>query len=186
MISLDEQPHKIKRWEKKVEEYKKQLEAFKKKMNPVTDASTWPKTVEEAAEIVYKPLSDEFKHDFISKEQQKSIAEFHSTMGRRIRNMFGLWNGNEALLFDAGTQIPDSASWGIMEVIYDKCVEYDKYRRRHGGPICKTDGCSYPPPVRGVCTCRYCGKQTNVYSKRTDTTIKPEGTFSFLNFSRRG
>ena len=78
-------------------------------------------------EIVYKPLSTEFKLDFTSESKDETLPQFHSTMGRRIRNMFGLWQDNEKLKNDAyfhyAVKHPDDISHVIMSMIYDKCKE---------------------------------------------------------------
>ena len=83
----------------------------------------FPTTVEEAAQIVYKPLSHEFKLDFTKESKEQTLPQFHSTMGRAIRNKFGLWNDNSILLLATGKSHPDDASWVIMGEIYDKCAD---------------------------------------------------------------
>lgn len=126
----------------------------------------WPVTVEEAAEIVYKSLDTKFKNEFIKESKKKTLLRLYSIISRQIPNMFGLWQRNTALMKDAKVSRPDDCSWIIMEAVYNKCLKYDKTRRRHSSIVCKVDGCFYYPPVKGVHTCKYCGKQVNVYSQK--------------------
>jgi len=84
----------------------------------------YPTTIEEAAEIVYKPFSNKFYFKFIRESKEKTLLLYHSSMGRRIRNKFGLWQENEALLQG---KHPDEVSWDIMSLVYDKCFDELRY-----------------------------------------------------------
>jgi len=82
-----------------------------------------PTSVAEAVEVIYKPLNKKFKKEFISGEKEKTLAQFHSTMGRHIRNKFRLWYSNKPLEEDSGHTHADEISWVIMGALYDKIKE---------------------------------------------------------------
>ena len=58
-----------------------------------------PKTVEEAVDILISkmPLIDKTS---IAKMEEHELIGLHPSLGNYIRNAFGLWSGNEALLQD--------------------------------------------------------------------------------------
>ena len=61
------------------------------------DEKDWPKTVEEAADVVISWWSDEDREKFKDWPKEKLIA-FHHGLGTAIRNEFGLWNENIELI----------------------------------------------------------------------------------------
>ena len=47
------------------------------------------------------------------------LYKYHHGWGTGIRNQYGLWRGNRALLEDIGTSHPDATSVVIMEAVGD-------------------------------------------------------------------
>jgi len=84
---------------------------------------TYPTTVEEAAAIVFKPLSDEFKKEFIKEGKEETLPQYHHTMGRHIRNKFRIWFTGNPLYKATGQDHADDVSGIIMGAVYDKCVK---------------------------------------------------------------
>lgn len=49
---------------------------------------------------------------------QDFAGKFHLSIGAKIRNDYGLWNGNEALLNDCKVAHPDDASSVILQRLW--------------------------------------------------------------------
>jgi hypothetical protein len=77
----------------------------------------WPKTFEEAVERVIITLTAEQKEQ-VRQTPEDQLLHFHENMGRWIRNMFGLWGGNKALIEALGRQHPDTASTLIIQAVW--------------------------------------------------------------------
>lgn len=80
------------------------------------------KTVDEVVDILITRLSPE-DLNYLKNSTQADRYWLHFGLGMGIRNSFGLWKGNEALLKDAcGGQIchPDEASSVIIERLLKK------------------------------------------------------------------
>ena len=58
---------------------------------------SWPKTVDDAVQILLVNLSEEDK-ETIQNTPPEKLAMFHHGLGTYIRNQFGLWQGNKALV----------------------------------------------------------------------------------------
>ncbi len=69
---------------------------------PNTESEAWPKTVEEAVSILVTKITDEEDRRFLRGLSDDGLLIEHHNLGRAIRNNFGLWQGNAALLRDAG------------------------------------------------------------------------------------
>jgi len=72
-----------------------------------------PKTVEEAIEFLDKELNKEDKEFLI----ERGAASVHHSLGRWIRNNWGLWKSSElkGLLMEKGYSEPDEMSNYIIE-----------------------------------------------------------------------
>lgn len=87
-----------------------------------SDKENWPTTLEEAVSVIFSHLSAEDK-ETLRQTPKEDLILYHMSWGMGIRNEFGLWAGNEALLKSAcgGTPChPDTASMRIMEGVWDK------------------------------------------------------------------
>lgn len=99
-----------------------QTDTVKKRDAYEYDPANPVKTVDEAVDIIMAQLE---KNDieYLKNSSEKDRYLLHFGLGMGIRNSFGLWKGNEALLKDAcGGQIchPDEASSVIIEKLLTK------------------------------------------------------------------
>ena len=81
----------------------------------------WPLTVDAASDKVMAQLSDEQKAE-LRATSKENLNNYHFGLGMTIRNQFGLWQGNWALLesaCDTPCQ-PDDASAVIIERTWEK------------------------------------------------------------------
>jgi len=85
-------------------------------------AEEWPRTVDEAASRVLAKVAETHKQELIRLRlpKDKFVAPHHEAWGRQIRNDFGLWEGNEALMTACRAAHPDDASRAIIEAIWEK------------------------------------------------------------------
>ena len=77
----------------------------------------WPRTVEEATARLLAVMSDKDK-ELVRKTAEEDLIGFHHGWGMGIRNDFGLWQGNDALLKSCGEQHPDDASMVIIRSVW--------------------------------------------------------------------
>ena len=82
----------------------------------------WPKTLNEAVEILISELSSTDK-ETIKAMKKEDLIRFHFGWGTRIRNEFGLWAGNTALLKSCNASHPDDASGVIIESVWKRLQE---------------------------------------------------------------
>ena len=54
------------------------------------------------------------------------LIKFHGTLGATIRDSFGLWKGNRALLTDCNAKNPDEASMVIIEEVWARLQKEGK------------------------------------------------------------
>lgn len=110
-----------------------------------TEQAAWPLTVEQAVDHI---IGGSAPHDldYLAFLPQDALGGFHHTWGQGIRNGFGLWKGNTALLADCRRVVeqqgkdpdafykeqgypvplpmhPDDASGVIMEMVWQKAKE---------------------------------------------------------------
>ncbi|MGM0442290.1 MAG: DUF6794 domain-containing protein [Elusimicrobiota bacterium] len=88
-------------------------------------SKNWPVTVEQATEKLIKDLPEEDKNTLRSTPKE-DLIKFHFSLGRHIRNSFGLWQGNGALMKATGKQHPDDASMVIIENTWKKLNTQEK------------------------------------------------------------
>lgn len=79
----------------------------------------WPKTVEQAVERVIATLTAE-QRERVRQTPEDQLICFHENMGRWIRNVFGLWGGNNALIEALGRRHPDDASTLIVQNVWKR------------------------------------------------------------------
>ncbi|OLP20086.1 hypothetical protein BST81_02280 [Leptolyngbya sp. 'hensonii'] len=82
-------------------------------------AEPWPQTLEEAVESIMAELSQEDKIT-VRNTPREDLIRFHHGWGTGIRNSFGLWQGNQALLQACNSTFPDDASMVIIEAVWEQ------------------------------------------------------------------
>lgn len=79
----------------------------------------WPATLDEAVDQIVSGLSDEDKAR-VRGTPREDLIMFHHGWGTGIRNSYGLWGGNNALLESCGGGHPDDASMVIIEAVWER------------------------------------------------------------------
>ena len=76
----------------------------------------WPRSIKEAVSLLLKGLSQHAKLG-LKQATGEDLAVLHATLSTTIRNDFGLWSGNTALLKACGSEAihPDDASMVIIK-----------------------------------------------------------------------
>lgn len=87
---------------------------------PEASASTsWPGTVDEAVDRLLGELPAD-RVDWIRRIPKDAvISQLYMGYGTGVRNQFGLWGGNDALLTSCGTDDPEGCSSVILERLWD-------------------------------------------------------------------
>ena len=87
--------------------------------------NSWPKTVDEAVDKFIASLNEEDINFIKTHKQNESLTSIQVSidMGRGIRNRFGLWKDNDALMEDSGESHPDDASGIILDKVWDQLYE---------------------------------------------------------------
>ena len=83
------------------------------------EEESWPKSVGEAAERVLQLMSEEDRAR-LRRTARGDLIQFHFTLGLFIRNNFGLYAGNDALLRSSGCFEADGCSSAIIERAWEK------------------------------------------------------------------
>lgn len=73
----------------------------------------------QAVELLIGKLSPEDR-ETVKNTPFDKLVRFHHGWGTGIRNAFGLWGGNAALLADCGCTHPDDASMVIIEAVWKR------------------------------------------------------------------
>lgn len=81
------------------------------------EKKAWPKTVDEAVTRIVTALPEKDRK-IIRETARKDLIRFHHGWGTGIRNDFGLWRGNDALMKDCKAQHPDEASSVIIDAVW--------------------------------------------------------------------
>ena len=83
----------------------------------------WPVTVNATVSDIISQLSEEDKK-VIRDTPREDLIGFHHGWGTGIRNYYGLWRGNEALILDACGKPchPDTASVKIIEAVWRRLM----------------------------------------------------------------
>lgn len=79
----------------------------------------WPTSVESVVKDLLGSLSDKDK-EVVRNTEREDLIKFHLGWGMGIRNYYGLWRGNDALVRDACGRPchPDDASMIIIEAVW--------------------------------------------------------------------
>jgi hypothetical protein len=85
---------------------------------------SWPQTVEAAVVRIMTELTDASKAD-IANLPESQLCLLHFGLGMYIRNTFGLWQGNQALLDSCskaggGFVHPDDANTVIIKALWQR------------------------------------------------------------------
>jgi len=99
--------------------------ALPRKIEMSTIENQYPKTVAEAVELLHTNMSlnEEF---MLAAMDEVDIIDLHSSLGHDIRENFGLWAGNEALLESCRSESGnpdlhiDDASMVIVKALWQK------------------------------------------------------------------
>lgn len=88
---------------------------------PRDEGERFPVTINEAVDIIVGGMTDEDKIQILGKSRDDLII-YHHGWGTGIRNEFGLWRGNTALLDDCGGSDihPDACSMIIIEAVWER------------------------------------------------------------------
>jgi hypothetical protein len=77
----------------------------------------WPKTLQEAINICLLTLTPEEK-ELIKYTPEDKLIWFDLEWALNMRNEFGMWQGNKALIESCGASDPDGASMAIVEAVW--------------------------------------------------------------------
>lgn len=110
--------------EVKAEKYRMMSKKTKQKMLRVYEKKhnrRFPRTVEEAVDFLMRSL-DPGVQEAIKQTNYQDLIKYHFGLGMYIRNEFGLWAGNYALLKSCGSADthPDNASMVIIQALWNK------------------------------------------------------------------
>lgn len=101
------------------------------------EKQSWPKTVDEAVARILSKMAEKEKQ-MVRDTPKEELIRFHHGWGTGIRNSFGLWRGNRALMDDCKAKHPDEASMVIIEAVWlrlqkEKNVAGEQKRQTGGG-----------------------------------------------------
>lgn len=87
--------------------------------NKPLESDKWPITVKATVVDLLSKMSAESK-ETVRKTKKDALIKFHHGWGTGIRNHYGLWRGNNALIEDACGKPchPDDASMVIIEAVW--------------------------------------------------------------------
>lgn len=77
------------------------------------------KTLKDAVSMVLSGMSGRDKL-IVHNTKKEDLIKLHLGWGNEIRNLCGLWQGNNELMKDAGASHPDGASRKIMEAVWEE------------------------------------------------------------------
>jgi hypothetical protein len=83
------------------------------------DEKHWPRTVEEAVNRILLELPEKDKGIIRNTPSEFEMMRYHDSLGRWVRNTFGLWKGNNELLQSCGQSNPDGASSVILGALWN-------------------------------------------------------------------
>lgn len=88
------------------------------------ERNSWPKSVKDAVSLLIAELSETDKEE-IRGTPKENLIKYHHGWGMAIRNGFGLWRGNEALMKDTGAEDPDGASMVLIRAVWEALQKSD-------------------------------------------------------------
>jgi len=77
-----------------------------------------PTTVSEAVDRLVMVLNQEEKAGIAATSLDDLVSDYHFSLGQQIRNAFGLWGENPALMASCGTLVADDASSVILTALW--------------------------------------------------------------------
>lgn len=83
------------------------------------EKKTWPKTVNEAVTRILSTMPEKDRK-IVRDTAEDDLIQFHHNWGTGIRNSFGLWRGNKALMEDCKCDHPDDASMVIIFAVWKR------------------------------------------------------------------
>jgi hypothetical protein len=92
----------------------------------------WPRTVEEAVGRLQAEVDRNRLNEF--KSRAEFVGRAYWVLGMYVRNEFGLWRGNRALLADCGVKDADAASSMILARYWDAVHGAQPSASPNGGP----------------------------------------------------
>jgi hypothetical protein len=93
-------------------------------MNNDVDKKPWPKTIEEAVDRILLELPEVDKEIIKNTPTELELYKYHDSLGRWVRNNFGLYQGNNDLLQFLGLKRhPDDVSMGIIKALWNRLRE---------------------------------------------------------------
>ncbi len=110
----------------------------------------WPRSLREAVRMLYARMSDE-DIEYMQGLTEENAIEFHHNLGRQIRNNFGLWKCNDALLKDLGMADKDvaEAADGGSQVVIKHLIGY--VLDLHGPKVSKADIDQHSESAKWLC-----------------------------------
>ena len=78
-----------------------------------------PQTIEQAVNVLLEQIPAGEKHQ-IAAMSRDDLITLHFGLGTQIRNDFGLWGGNTALLESTGNIHPDDAAMAIVKALWHR------------------------------------------------------------------
>ena len=85
-----------------------------------------PQTIEDAVATLVSLMDDDDLKAIKAHPNSDAMIQYHHTLGRQVRNSFGLWQGNQALLDACGESHPDDASGKILEALWEHLQDADR------------------------------------------------------------
>ncbi len=86
-------------------------------------SSHWPTTIEEAVTLLIGELSEADRETIRQLPREEVVTTLHFSLGRIIRNAFGLWTGNVGLLVACDTLDVDGAATLILLALWDRLTQ---------------------------------------------------------------
>ena len=90
---------------------------MQKKMSDEPVNPDYPASIDAAVRLLQSMVPAE-ELDKITQMEEGDLIGLHRSLGMWIRNNFGLWKGNKALLQEAGKRDPDDASQVIITSLW--------------------------------------------------------------------
>lgn len=90
---------------------------MQKKMSDEPVNPDYPASIEAAVRLLQSMVPPE-ELVKITQMEEDELIRLHRGLGMSIRNNFGLWKGNKALLLETGKRHPDDASGVIITALW--------------------------------------------------------------------
>ena len=87
---------------------------------PRPPGDEWPQSVDAAVEKLRARLDAKTLEWILRSPRDQVVVDLHLPFGTGVRNEFGLWRGNDALLSSCGVKHPEECSGVIFEALWRK------------------------------------------------------------------